>query len=209
MRARAPIPRALGRRASGRATRRRPRPGSRRLGSTRQPSRSTRRRPRPTRRPVLLLVGLVALAASGCRGDDAPPPAEDAARREVLARVEAYYADFSARDWDAFAAHFWPGATLTTVWQPPEADAPRVVVTGLDAFVEQAPEGPGSREIFEETLLSADVTVRSGLAQVWARYAARFGDPGDVMEWRGIDAFTLIRHDGEWKIVSLSYTDTD
>jgi len=41
----------------------------------------------------------------------------------------------------------------------------------------------------------------------WARYTARFGDPGSVRTWKGIDAFTLMRHEGRWRIVSLAYTD--
>jgi hypothetical protein len=36
---------------------------------------------------------------------------------------------------------------------------------------------------------------------------ARFGDSTDVATWRGIDAFTLMKHDGRWRIVSLAYTD--
>ncbi|HZL99854.1 MAG TPA: nuclear transport factor 2 family protein, partial [Planctomycetota bacterium] len=124
---------------------------------------------------------------------------------ELRAVLERYYADFSARDWPAFAGHFWPGATITTRWQPPGEGAPRVVVTSVPDFVAQAPQGPGSRSIFEERLTGAETRVEGGLAQVWARYAARFGDPGDVDEWTGIDAFTLMRHDGEWKIVALAF----
>lgn len=138
-----------------------------------------------------------------------PPDATEAARAEILDALERYYADFSSRDWDAFASHFWPGATLTAVWQPPGAEAPRVVVTGLDEFIARAPQGPGSREIFEERMLDAKVLTHGNLAQVWARYEARFGDPGEITEWRGIDAFTLMKHDGEWRIVSLSYTDVE
>jgi hypothetical protein len=37
------------------------------------------------------------------------------------------------------------------------------------------------------------------------RYQARFGDPDDVMEWRGVDAFTLMRRGGEWRIVELAF----
>jgi hypothetical protein len=67
--------------------------------------------------------------------------------------------------------------------------------------------GPDSKPIFEERL--TDVVVRSygNLAQAWATYTARFGEPGNVATWEGIDAFTLLRHDGTWRIVSLSYTD--
>jgi len=52
----------------------------------------------------------------------------------------------------------------------------------------------------------AEVRLYQDLAQVWANYKARFGEPGDVAEWSGVDAFTLMKHDGRWKIVSLAYS---
>lgn len=128
---------------------------------------------------------------------------------EVRAELDRYYADFSARDWPAFSGHFWPGATITTAWQPPEESAPRVVVTGVPEFVAQAPKGPGSKAIFEEKITGAETRIQGNLAQVWARYDAKFGDPGDVREWSGIDAFTLMKHDGQWKIVALAFTTED
>ncbi|MBW3554544.1 MAG: nuclear transport factor 2 family protein [Gemmatimonadetes bacterium] len=54
-------------------------------------------------------------------------------------------------------------------------------------------------------MVEVAVTIEGPLAQAWARYEARFGDPGDVAEWSGIDAFTLMKHDGRWRIVSLAY----
>jgi len=129
------------------------------------------------------------------------------AKREVLEELERYYDDFSARDWKRFADHFWPGATLTTVWQPPGETLPRVVATTVPDFVGQAPQGPGSKPIFEERMTGAEVTVTGNLAQVWARHTARFGEPDSVQTWKGIDAITLMRHEGRWRIVSLAYTD--
>ncbi len=131
--------------------------------------------------------------------------ADPAAESDVRAALESYYDAFSDRDWSRFAGHFWPGATLTTIWMPPGESAERVVATSVPAFVEQAPLGPGSREIFEERMTSARIAVHGDLAQAWARYEARFGDRGEVIEWSGIDAFTLMRHDGEWRITSLAY----
>lgn len=134
------------------------------------------------------------------------PAAPDSVRDQVIAALEQYYADFSARDWIRFRGHFWPGATLTTVWQTPGDSVPGVSVSTLDRFIELAPEGPGSREVFEERMKSVDVRAEGNLAQAWARYDARFGDPGDIREWSGTDAFTLMRHDGRWRIVSLAYS---
>jgi len=45
------------------------------------------------------------------------------------------------------------------------------------------------------------------LAHVWARYEATFGDSASVATWRGVDAFTWMKHDGRWQIVALAYTD--
>jgi hypothetical protein len=42
---------------------------------------------------------------------------------------------------------------------------------------------------------------------MWAHYTARSGDSTDVATWRGLDAFTLMKHDGRWRIVALAYTD--
>jgi hypothetical protein len=58
-------------------------------------------------------------------------------------------------------------------------------------------------------MVSSEIMLRGNLAQAWVSYRARFGDPGDVTEWEGIDAFTLIRHEGQWKISSLAYLSKD
>lgn len=127
--------------------------------------------------------------------------------REVDSVVAQYYRDMSARDWVAYRGHFWPQATLTTIWQPPDEPQPRVVVTSIESFLSSTAQGPDSKPIFEERLLSNETRVVANLAHVWARYEARFGDSSSVMTWRGIDAFTWMKHDGRWKIVSLAYTD--
>lgn len=163
-------------------------------------------------------AALFALLGPACEPAEPPAAAEppavvvatpDTLRDQVLAFVEQYYADFSARDWERYAGYFWPGATLTTVWQPPGEPAPRVVTTSIEEFVAQAPEGPGSRQIFEERMTEAHVRAEGNLAQVWASYDARFGDPGDIQEWSGVDAFTLMRFDGRWRIVALAYSNDD
>jgi hypothetical protein len=159
-------------------------------------------------------AGLTAMMAflAGCVIEYAPPDARqtqtapDADTTLVLAELRGYYRDFSDRNWALFADHFWSGATITTVWQPPGADAPRVTTTTVPEFVAAAAEGPGSRETFEEAMLHARIRRAGGLAQAWVRYHARFGDPGDVLEWEGVDAFTLLQHEGRWRIVSLAFT---
>lgn len=147
-------------------------------------------------------------AARDGTGGSAPEAVADAAARDsVLVELRAYYRDFSARDWKAFREHFWPDATITTIWRPGGEERERVMVQTAGDFADAGPEGPGSREIFEEEMVShrVDVDGRAGVATVWADYRARFGDPGDVTEWGGTDVFTLLRHDGRWRIASLVF----
>lgn len=159
-----------------------------------------------------------AVLAAACTIQSRPPtrePAGNASEAVEAARTEAevraallrYYADLTARDWPAVREHFWPAGAYATVWQPPGQPRALVEIVPVDTFIARAPQGPDSKPIFEERL--TDVVVRShgNLAQAWATYTARFGEPGNVATWEGIDAFTLLRHDGTWRIVSLSYTD--
>lgn len=146
-----------------------------------------------------------ALPAPAQVPDLPPSPVPDSVRAEVLEFVRSYYDALSDRDWERFPDHFWPGAIITTVWQPEDEPAARVLTQTVPEFVELAPSGPGSREIFEERMRAAEVRVRGDLASVFARYAARFGDPGDIMEWEGVDSFSLLKYEGEWRIVALAF----
>lgn len=154
---------------------------------------------------------VLAVLAGACTIEYAPPDARqartasDADTTLVLAELRAYYRDLSNRDWARFAGHFWDGATITTIWQPPGADAPGVWYTTVPEFVAAAPQGPDSKAIFEEAMLDARIRVAGNLAQAWVRYRARFGDPGAIQEWEGSDAITLMRHQGRWRIASLAF----
>jgi hypothetical protein len=154
-------------------------------------------------RPLIVVLVLL----GGCTVRRAAPAPSNPDDEAVRLAVQQYYRDMTARDWPAYAAHFWPRATLTTVWKPPRESAPRVVVTTIDSFLATTGEGPDSRPIFEERLLGQDVRMAGNLAHVWARYEARFGDSALVRTWRGVDAFTWMKHDGAWRIVALAYTD--
>lgn len=158
----------------------------------------------------VLLIALTAAISCNRMDDSQASPADttsaDSLKQVLLTEVNQYYSDMSARNWEIYASHFWPGAHLTTVWQPPGADSLQVVMTTIEEFVKQADEGPGSQPIFEEKLLDAEINVYNNLAAVWASYAAKFGTEDSLMEWQGIDAFTYIKHEGEWRITSISYT---
>jgi hypothetical protein len=160
-----------------------------------------------SRRSWLLAAFLVCLSALNSNPAPAAQP-KGPDTREVRAEIGQYYRDMSCKDGQllpAFQTHFWSGATITTIWPPSGQDKPQVLVIPVQDFVRQASAGPCSRPVFEEKMENAEVKIHNGLAQVWARYSARFGKPASLDEWSGIDAFTLLKHDGQWKIVSLVF----
>lgn len=82
--------------------------------------------------------------------------------------VSRYYADMSCSNAAfvrAFESHFWPGATVSTVWKPTGYDKRHVVVTSVHDFVAQTPEGACSEPIFEEKMETAEVKIHNGLAR--------------------------------------------
>lgn len=90
------------------------------------------------------------------------------------------------------------------------SEAPdRVEILTVHTFIERAPDGPESREIFEEQMVSSRVLQSGDLSSVWAGYEARFGDPGDIMRWSGVDAISLIRFNDEWRISSIAFGASD
>ena len=133
--------------------------------------------------------------------------ADSAAYQQVTAALRVYYQRFSARTWSAFRESFWPGATITTRWRRPGERGPRVVVTPLDEFIRQAPNGPDRLAVFSESMVHAQVRSYGDLADAWVVYRARFGERRDsVRVFHGVDAFHLMRHDGQWRIVGLTFT---
>ncbi len=169
-------------------------------------------------RIAVILLGVVAAVTvpplscgpSQPAGEPAPPPSAvsatpDSVRDQVLALVQQYYADLNARNWPRYESYFWPGATVSMVWPPPGEDESRVLVMPVAEFVRQAPQGAGRKTIFEEHMTSSEVRATSELAIVWAHYDAQYSDSTPAQHWSGIDAFTLVRLDGHWRIASLAW----
>lgn len=90
--------------------------------------------------PAAVLGSLISATSAGAQVPELPfAPVPSPLRGEVIEFLSSYYESFTARDWDRFADHFWPGAIITTVSQPEGEPAPRVVTQTVDEFVTAAP----------------------------------------------------------------------
>jgi hypothetical protein len=138
--------------------------------------------------------------------DSVDDPQEQVAVREVL---ERYYRDFNSRDWAALAGHFWFDAEIATVWRVPGEDSDRVVRTSIDEFFGDAPRENPFHEDFDTWMVSSNVSVYENLAQAWVWYGARLNTAGELAEWDGVDAFTLLKHDDVWKIAALMFASSE
>jgi hypothetical protein len=58
-------------------------------------------------------------------------------------------------------------------------------------------------EMLEETALSFDIRIHKGLAMAWVPYEFRING---TFSHCGVDVFTLMKRDGEWKIATIAYT---
>jgi len=120
-------------------------------------------------------------------------------------KLKEYYADMSNRDWKKYRQHFWDGATIATTWQQPGDSVAAVDVTTIDDFINQTPQGPDSQPVFEEKMKNSRIHVEGNIAEAWVEYDAKFGKRDSLAEWTGTDVFTFLRHNGQWKIVSLVF----
>jgi hypothetical protein len=137
--------------------------------------------------PILLLLG-------SC----VPPVRPVGPGPEVITAVEGMYGDLSARRWDALEAHFLPEAAL--VFATPSG--PRRMTPAK--FVEMVRKNVEGKEIFEERMTAGSVRAHGDLAVVWSSFEGREGNGDDVRTWSGVDAFTLVKVEGRWRIALIA-----
>ncbi len=109
------------------------------------------------------------------------------------------YADLSARDWEKFAGHFTEGAVVILKTR---AGAARI--TSIVGFNERNQKAVADKEVFGEDCEALDVRVHRDLAHAWSRFRGRVGTKEKIDSWSGIDAYTLLRLEGTWKIAAIA-----
>lgn len=124
---------------------------------------------------------------------------------QVRAVLTAYYDDFASGDWARVAKHFWPDATLVTIRSPGLGATPAVVVTRIDDYVHRH-LGDGARSApLRIALESSRIETFGSVASAITHYRAVDPSGSEAQSWRGADLFSLVRHEGEWRIASLVF----
>ncbi|PZX61187.1 putative lumazine-binding protein [Algoriphagus ratkowskyi] len=60
-----------------------------------------------------------------------------------------------------------------------------------------------SKNTFQEEAYKIDVQIHEGIAMAWGPYEFRLNG---AFSHCGVDVFTLVKNEGNWKIINLSYT---
>jgi hypothetical protein len=168
-----------------------------------------------SRARLALLALPAALLLAACRveradagrpgGAVAAPPADSAATAQVLAALRLYYARLSGRELRVLSRSFWPRATITSLMGTPSDTTAAVRTLTIEELAGRGRAAPECRASFSDEMAHASVATYGPLAQAWVTYRARCGVTRDsVATHYGVDAFLLLRHQGEWRISGLA-----
>jgi hypothetical protein len=158
---------------------------------------------------MALFLGLTALAipaAAQHSGHGQPPAAAAAERpahasgedqRAVLAVVERMFAALAARDSAGLLAQVVPEGRATASRMTPT----RAIRSS--AWPEFADGLSRGSERLTERLIDPHVHIEGDIAMIWSRY--EFEIDGRFSHC-GVDHFDLVRIDGRWKVLNLTWT---
>ena len=120
-------------------------------------------------------------------------------RDSVLATMEQVFAAMRARDTTKLRARFDTTARLMRV---PESAAgptrPQTVSQFLTSVSAAAPD-----RAFDERMYDPEVRIEGPIAQLWTYYTFR---EGRTFSHCGVDAITLMRSSGGWRIANWIWT---
>jgi ketosteroid isomerase-like protein len=149
-----------------------------------------------------LLLAVALLASAGATAQKLPPanpvPFEEANTTAVMAPINAIFAAIAVGDAAAMLKHVYPDGRVTATGMRASG------VSGIrsQSWTEFAkritPEGS-----FEERITDPAIEIDGDIAMVWARFVVR--RQGKVANC-GFDHFDLIRENGVWKVMNLSFS---
>ncbi|WP_308517502.1 nuclear transport factor 2 family protein [Sphingomonas flavescens] len=125
-----------------------------------------------------------------------PPPTVD--QQAVLAPINAAFAAFETGDSAAMLRYVVPEGRVTAVGKVPDG-SDRVRLQSFTEFAARLKPGEG----FKERITDPAIEIDGNIAMVWAPFTV---EVGGKLETCGTDHFDLIRQNGEWKIMNVTFS---
>jgi hypothetical protein len=152
---------------------------------------------------LLLLAALLLPSAAAAQATPTPkrPPANalpSADAHAVLAPVNALFAAFEAGDAAAMLRHVYPDGRVTASGKRGDG-APNLRQQSWTQFAGRI--RPDSA--FQERIADPAIDIDDDIAMIWAPFVVRVG--GKVSNC-GIDHFDLVRENGAWKVMNLTFS---
>lgn len=107
-------------------------------------------------------------------------------------------------DWEAFRNHFMQNGSLSAVF-PDTANGYSIHQGDIDTWIERASPYYETHVFFEEAV-DTEVLTTGRIATVWQHFRI-YDLEGETLD-EGINAYHMIKEDGEWKVAHLMW-DTD
>jgi hypothetical protein len=151
---------------------------------------------------AMACAALFATPALAQSASDKLPPANplpygDADTAAVMAPIDAMFAAFEKGDGAGVLANAYPEGRVTAVGTLPGGSGVRKF-TFAEFAAHLKPEGA-----FQERISDPAIDVDGDIAMVWAPFVVRVG--GKVSNC-GFDHFDLIRENGVWKVMNITFS---
>jgi hypothetical protein len=144
---------------------------------------------------IFFVIAAQASAAQLPPAQALPPPVGE--EQPILATVNALLASFNEGDRAAMLRWVYPDGRVTATGA--RASGSGVRRESWAQFAERI--SPGAT--FQETISDPAVEIDGDAAMVWAPFVVRVG--GNVSNC-GVDHFDLVRENGAWKIMNLTFS---
>ena len=151
----------------------------------------------------LIVAALLLPLTAASQNTPARPPAnarslEDGAIKALIAPINAVFAAFEAGDAAAMLRHVYPDGRVTASGVRGDG-ASNLRQQSWTQFAERVrPDRP-----FQERISDPVIDIDGDIAMVWAPFVVRAG--GKVSNC-GVDHFDLIRENGVWKVMNLTFS---
>jgi len=146
---------------------------------------------------MIIPLLIVAQAASGQLPPAGPIPPPDFETANVLGPIQQLFTAFEAGDSAAMLRLVYPEGRVTATGERTSGSGLRQ--QSWTEFAQRVTPGSG----FQERISDPAIEIDGDVAMVWAPFVVRVN--GKVSNC-GFDHFDLIRENGAWKIMNLTYS---